>query len=121
MDGASPCSGQDIEGPTAVFKSMGKLDNVEILGGAILNLRLDPSIFKNGDVGRLADLIRAFIDQKIYHVQINVVSSDVLKAAQREPDKHRDLVVKVAGYNAFFTDLGEAHQNTVIARTEHDI
>ncbi len=120
-DAASPSPGKDLEGPTAVFKSMGKVDNVEILGGVILNLRLDPSVFKNGDVQRLAGLIRTFIDHKIYHVQINVVSTDTLKAAQREPQKYGDVVVKVAGYNAFFTDLGEAHQNTIIARTEHEM
>ena len=70
---------------------------------------------------RLADPIRTFVDHKIYHVQINVVSSDTLKEAQKEPEKHGDLVVKVAGYNAFFTQLGKAHQDSIIARTEHDM
>jgi formate C-acetyltransferase len=118
-DAASPGTGKDLSGPTAVFKSVGKVDNVEILGGVILNMRLDPSIVRNGEVGRLASLIRSFIDQKIYHVQINMVSTETLRAAQKEPEKYRDLMVKVAGYNAFFTQLNREYQDTIIARTAH--
>jgi formate C-acetyltransferase len=84
-------------------------------------LRIDPSVFKNGDVNRLAGLIRTFVDQKIFHMQINVVSSDTLRAAQIEPEKYNDLVVKVAGYNAFFTQLNKSLQDTIIARTEHGL
>ena len=117
----SPNPGNDKEGPTAVLNSMGKIDNVEILAGITHNMRIDPTVFKDGDVSRLADLIRAFVDQKIYHVQFNVVSSDTLRAAQKEPEKYRDLVVKVAGYNAFFTQLGEPLQDSIIARTEYGL
>ena len=63
--------------------------------------------------------IRSFIDQKIYHVQINMVSTETLRAAQKEPEKYRDLMVKVAGYNAFFTQLNRECQDTIIARTAH--
>jgi len=121
-DAASPSAGKDLSGPTAVLKSMGKIDHMEILAGIVLNMRIDPSVFKDGDGDkRLADMIRAFIDQKVYHVQINVVSSDVLGAAQKEPEKYRDLVVKVAGYNAFFTRLSKELQDSIIARTEHKL
>ena len=120
-DAASPSAGKDVNGPTAVLKSMGKIDNVEITGGVVLNMRIDPAVFKDEDVKRLADLIRAFIDQKIYHIQINAVSSDTLKAAQKEPEKYRDLMIKVAGYNAFFTQLGKPLQDSIIARTEHGL
>ena len=120
-DGSSPSAGKDLTGPTAVLKSMGKIDNIEITGGLILNMRLDPAAFKDGDVRRLADLIRTFVDQKIYHIQINVVSTDTLKAAQKEPEKHRDLMVKVAGYNAFFTQLGKPFQDSIISRTTHGL
>ena len=121
-DAASPSAGKDLNGPTAVLKSMGKIDNVEILGGVVLNMRIDPAVFENGDgVRRLADMIRTFVDQKIYHVQINVVSSDTLRAAQKEPEKHADLMVKVAGYNAFFTQLSKPLQESIIARTEHGL
>jgi len=120
-DGASPGTGKDLKGPTAVLKSLGKVDNVEVLGSIVLNMRIDPAAVQGGDVSRLAALIRAFIDQKIYHININIVSSDTLRAAQKEPEKHRDLVVKVAGYNAFFTQLNEPLQNQIIARTAHAI
>jgi len=118
----SPSTGKDLNGPTAVLKSMGKLDNVEVLGGLSLTTRIDPAVFKTRDgIKRLADLLRAFVDQKVFHLQINVVSSDVLKAAQEEPEKHRDLTVKVAGYNAFFTQLSKPLQDSIIARTEHGL
>lgn len=120
-DGDSPCSGSELNGPTAVLRSMGKIDNIERTGGAILNLRLAPEAIRNGDVSRLAALLRAFIDQKIYHTQINIVSSDTLRAAQRDPEQYRDLMVKVAGYNAFFTHLGKNLQDSIIARTEHGL
>ena len=119
-DATSPSPGNDRKGPTAILKSMGKVDGVEILGGTPLNMRIDPAVFKDGDgFKRLSDLMRAFIDQKICHVQINVVSSDTLRSAQEDPVEHRDLVVKVAGYNAFFTQLTRDLQDSIIARTEH--
>jgi formate C-acetyltransferase len=118
-DAASPCPGADLMGPTAVLKSMGKVDNVEILGGVVLNLRFGPEVFEGGDLTRMVNLVRAFIDQQIYHLQVNIVSSDELKAAKVEPEKYRELIVKVAGYNAYFTELSDALQDSIIARTEH--
>ena len=118
-DGDSPCLGSEINGPTAVLRSMAKIDNVERTGGAILNLRLAPEAIRDGDVSRLAALLRSFIDQKIYHTQINIVSSDTLRAAQRDPEQYRDLMVKVAGYNAFFIHLSRPLQESIIARAEH--
>jgi formate C-acetyltransferase len=118
----SPCTGKDLNGPTAVIKSMGKLDNIEVLGGLSLTTRIDPSVFRVKDgIKRLADLLRAFVDQKVFHLQINVTSSAVLKAAQESPEEYRDLTVKVAGYNAFFTHLGKELQDSIIARTEHGL
>ena len=117
--GASPATGKDLKGPTAVLKSLGKVDNVEVLGSIVLNMRLDPTVVEGGHVDRLAGLIRAFIDEKIYHININIVSSDTLKSAHKEPEKYRDLVVKVAGYNAFFTELNEPLQQQIIDRTAH--
>ena len=118
----SPCTGKDINGPTAVLKSMGKLDGTEVLGGLSLTTRIDPAVFGARDgIKRLADLLRVFVDQKVFHLQINVTSSDVLKAAQKEPEEYRDLTVKVAGYNAFFTQLSQELQDSIIARTEHGL
>ena len=83
-------------------------------------MKLDPAVFEKEDgFKRLADFIRVFVDQKVDHIQINVVSADALRAAQKEPDKHKDVVVKVAGYNARFIDLYEELQDSIIARTEH--
>ncbi|KKM67798.1 hypothetical protein LCGC14_1467520 [marine sediment metagenome] len=85
-------------------------------------MRLNPAIFeKNDGFKRMADLIRVFVDQKVDHVQINVVHSDTLRAAQKEPEKYKDLTVKVAGYNARFVTLHRDLQDTVIARTEHNL
>ena len=98
---------------------MGKIDHVEILGGITFNLRIDPAVFRDGNMQRMAAMVRSFIDQKIFHMQVNVVSSNTLRAAQKEPEKYMDLVVKVAGYNAFFTQLTDSLQDTIIARTEH--
>jgi formate C-acetyltransferase len=101
---------------------MGKVDGTEILAGLSLTARLDPAMFKNRDgVKRLADLIRAFVDQKVFHLQFNITSSETLRAAQKEPEKYRDLMVKVAGYNAYFTQLSRELQDTIIARTEHGL
>lgn len=120
--GISPSPGKDLEGPTALFKSVGKIDHVEIPGGDTLTTRIDPAIFKNEDgVKILADLMRTFVDQKIYHIQINVVSADTLRAAQNEPEKYRDLIVKVAGYSALFTELSKPLQDSIIDRTVHGL
>jgi formate C-acetyltransferase len=121
VDASSPSRGKDINGPTAVINSMGKIDHEEILGGITFNLRIDPTVFREGDMQRMAALVRSFIDQKIFHMQTNVISSETLRAAQKEPEKYRDLVVKVAGYNAFFTQLTDSLQDTIIARTEHKL
>jgi len=119
---ASPSTGKDVNGVTAVLKSMGKVDGVEVLAGLSLTSRIDPAVFKSKDgVKRLADLIRTFVDQKIFHLQLNVVSSDTLRVAQKEPEKYQDLMVKVAGYNAYFTQLYKELQDSIIARTEHGL
>ncbi len=121
-DGVSPTRGSDVQGPTAVLKSVGKLNNAEVSLGQTLNMKTDPAVFDQDDgFKRLADLIRVFVDQKVDHIQINVVSADTLKAAQREPDQYKDLVVKVAGYNARFVDLHAELQDSIIARTEHGL
>jgi formate C-acetyltransferase len=118
----TPTVGSDVKGPTAILKSVGKLNNAEVSQGATLNMRLDPAVFEKEDgFKRLADLIRVFVDQKVEHIQINVVSSDTLRSAQREPDKYKDLTVKVAGYNALFVELYKELQDNIIARTEHGL
>jgi len=119
---ACPSIGKELKGPTAVLKSMGKVDGTEVAAGLSLTTRIDTAVFENTDgVKRLADLIRTFVDQKVFHLQINVISSDTLRAAQVKPEEYRDLTVKVAGYNAYFTKLGKELQDTIIARTAHGL
>ena len=111
-----------LDGAPAVLKSVGKINNAEVSLGQTLNMKVDPAVFEtDGGFKRLADLIRVFVDQKVDHIQINVVSLDTLKAAQEEPDRYKDLVVKVAGYNARFVDLHKELQDSIIAGTEHGL
>lgn len=118
----SPCIGKDVNGVTAVLNSMGKVDGTEVLAGLSLSSRIDPAVFKSRDgMKRMADMLRTFVDQKIFHLQLNVISSDTLKDAQEKPEEYRDLMVKVAGYNAYFTTLYRELQDTIIARTEHGL
>jgi formate C-acetyltransferase len=121
-DSIAPTQGSDVSGLTSVLKSVGKIDHAEVFAGISFNVRLDPLIFKD-DYGfkRMADLIRTFVDQKIHHIQFNIVSSDTLKAAQKEPDKYKDLMVRVAGYVARFVELPTKIQDTIIARTVHGL
>ena len=121
-EAASPTIGSTLNGPTAILKSAGKVNNAEMNQGQSLNMRLDPVIFeKDNGFKRLADFIRVFVDERVDHVQINVVSSDTLRAAQQEPEKYKDLTVKVAGYNARFVTLHKEIQDSVIARIEHNL
>ena len=122
-DGVSPNMGTDLNGPTSVLKSVGKIDNAgDATLAQSLNMKIDPTVFEKEDgFKRLADLIRVFVDQKVDHVQINVTSGETLKAAQREPEKYRDLTVKVAGYNARFVTIHRELQDQIIARTEHGL
>ena len=119
-DGISPQYGTDVEGPTAVIKSVGKLDNILVSGGNLLNLKFTPSAFE-GDAGtrNLAAFIKTFCRLKGFHVQFNVVSSDTLREAQKHPERHRNLLVRVAAYAAFFTSLDKEIQDAIIKRTEH--
>ncbi|WP_406734581.1 formate C-acetyltransferase/glycerol dehydratase family glycyl radical enzyme [Vibrio scophthalmi] len=122
-EGASPASGSDRLGPTAVYNSVGKLQANKILGGVLLNQKLSPSAVESeSDKIKLSMLIRTFFNHhKGWHVQYNIVSREILLAAKANPDQYRDLVVRVAGYSAFFTALSPDAQDDIIARTEHTL
>jgi len=121
-DSCGPTAGSDLNGPTSILKSVGKVNNAEIYGGQTLNLRLGPEVFKD-QMGfkRTADLIRTVVDLKVHHAQLNIVSSEVLIAAQKDPENHRDLMVRVAGYVTSFIELPKNLQDSIIARTEHGL
>lgn len=122
-EGASPASGTDHLGPTAVIGSVGKLPTGSILGGVLLNQKLNPATLDNdSDRQKLMALLRTFFeDHKGWHIQYNIVSRETLMEAKKHPDQYRDLVVRVAGYSAFFTALSPDAQDDIIARTEHTL
>jgi pyruvate-formate lyase len=122
-EGSSPSSGTDTFGPTAVFKSVSKLPAEKIMGGVLLNQKLSPSTLRRPeDKQKLIATIRTFFeDLKGWHVQYNIVTRETLLAAKKDPESYRDLIVRVAGYSAFFTTLSPDTQDDIIARTEHSL
>ncbi|NYU09834.1 formate C-acetyltransferase [Enterobacteriaceae bacterium CCUG 67584] len=120
--GLSPMLGQDMQGPTAVLKSVSKLDNYLLSNGTLLNVKFTPATLE-GDAGlqKLADFLRAFTQLKLQHVQFNVVNGDTLREAQLRPQDFAGLVVRVAGYSAFFVELSKEIQDDIIRRTAHQL
>ncbi|HGA0375040.1 TPA: glycyl radical protein [Streptococcus agalactiae] len=120
-EGCSPSHNMDKKGPTSVLKSVSKLPTDEIVGGVLLNQKVNPqTLAKEEDKQKLIALLRTFFNRLHgYHIQYNVVSRETLIDAQKHPEKHRDLIVRVAGYSAFFNVLSKATQDDIIARTEH--
>jgi pyruvate formate-lyase/glycerol dehydratase family glycyl radical enzyme len=118
-DGVAPVHGCDLRGPTAIAKSIAKLDHEIITNGTILNMKFTPKLLEDNSGKRsLANLIRTYFDLGGWHVQFNVVSADTLRAAQKQPEKHKGLIIRVAGYSAFFVELDTAVQDDIIERTE---
>lgn len=122
-EGCSPTSGTDTLGPTAVFKSVSKLPTSKIMGGVLLNQKLSPSALTNETQRqKLVSIIKTFFTTlKGWHVQYNIVSRETLLAARKNPENYRDLVIRVAGYSAFFTTLSPDTQDDIIARTEQSL
>ena len=120
-DGTSPAQGCDTHGPTAVIKSLGKLDQTKS-GGTLLNVRFVPSLLRHEeDMIKLASLIRSYFKMGGHHIQFNIVDTATLKDAQQHPENYRDLLVRVAGYSDYFNDMTEQLQNEIIARTENGV
>jgi len=119
-DSIGPTNGRDLGDTTAVLCSAAKIDQTAAANGTVLNLRLSPAMIEGrGGVKRIEQLIRSYFDMGGSHVAINVLSTETLRNAQKHPENHRDLLVKVAGYAAFFVELGRTAQNEIITRTEH--
>jgi len=120
-EGISPVQGTDRQGPTAVIKSASKMDHLRT-GGTLLNQKFTPHILADDDgIDKLAHLIRSYFKMDGHHIQLNVVSADTLREAQKHPEKYRDLIVRVAGYSDYFVDVGVDLQNEIIKRTEHGV
>jgi trans-4-hydroxy-L-proline dehydratase len=119
-DGTSPSHGADRNGPTAVVKSLSKMDQIKS-GGTLLNQRFLPSVLKSDqDLDKLAQLVRTYFRLGGHHIQFNVVDTHTLRQAQANPDEYRNLLVRVAGYSDYFVDLDLDHQEEIIRRTEQE-
>ncbi len=117
-EGISPTQGADTQGPTAVLKSASKIDHLKT-GGTLLNQKFNPQLFDDEGIRKLVKLIRSYFSMDAHHIQINVVSADTLRKAQKNPEEYKNLIVRVAGYSDYFCDLNEDLQNEIISRTEH--
>jgi formate C-acetyltransferase len=118
-EGVSPVQGADRHGPTAVLRSVAKMDHVRT-GGTLLNQKLTPNMLADDSgLEKLVQLVRTYFKLDGHHIQFNVVDVETLREAQLHPEQHRDLIVRVAGYSDYFCNLSESLQDEIIARTEH--
>jgi pyruvate formate-lyase/glycerol dehydratase family glycyl radical enzyme len=119
-EGVSPVQGADHKGPTAVIRSVAKMDHVRT-GGTLLNQKFTPQILNSEDgMEGLVQLIRTYFLLDGHHIQFNVVDAATLRQAQQHPEQYRSLIVRVAGYSDYFCDLSKTLQDEIIARTEHE-
>lgn len=119
-DGVSPSVGADRNGPTSVIKSVSKLDHIEASNGTLLNQKFSPEVLKTkAQLVKFMGLIRTYFELGGWHIQFNVVSAKTLREAQRNPEQYRNLLVRVAGYSAYFVELDRSVQENIIVRTEH--
>ena len=118
-DGVSPSAGRDVNGPTSAANSVSVLDHGIASNGTLFNMKFHPSALA-GDAGleNFVALVQTYFERKGSHMQFNVVSRETLRDAQKNPDKYRSLVVRVAGYSALFTTLSKSLQDDIINRTE---
>ncbi|MCB9267374.1 MAG: glycyl radical protein [Lewinellaceae bacterium] len=119
-EGVSPVQGADRQGPTAVIRSVAKLGHLRT-GGTLLNQKFSPRFFgEEGSYEKLTALIRSYFSLDGHHIQFNVVDADTLRDAQKHPELHQGLIVRVAGYSDYFNDIGEKLQEEIIRRTAHE-
>ena len=118
-DGVSPSAGKDVKGPTAAANSVARLDHFIVSNGTLFNQKFHPSALAGREgLEKFVALIRSYFDQKGMHMQFNVVDKETLLDAQKNPEKYKHLVVRVAGYSALFTTLSRSLQDDIIRRTE---
>jgi formate C-acetyltransferase/4-hydroxyphenylacetate decarboxylase large subunit len=116
----SATPGTDVSGPIALLNSGNKLDSIK-MRSVQLNMKIHPNAIKSIDGSRkLVDLIKSYFEQGGYHIQFNIVDSDMLRDAQRYPEKYRSLIVRVAGFSAYWVELAKPIQDEIIARTEYN-
>ena len=121
-DSCSPVPGAEKYGPTVSLRSISRIDAAKLRNGVLLNLRINPDLVQDeAGLHRFADLVRACCDLGLWHIQFNMVHTATLLDAKAHPENYRDLLVRVAGYSAYFTRLNADVQDDIIARVEHDI
>ena len=119
-DAASPAQSRDKNGPTAVFRSETKIGQGRFMDGVAVNVRVHPTVLSREDgIQKLIQLTQTYFAQGGMEVQYNVVSSETMREAQEKPEEYRDLIVRIAGYSAYFVELNRDCQNDVISRTEN--
>ncbi|MGI6216977.1 MAG: pyruvate formate lyase family protein [Coriobacteriales bacterium] len=117
-DACSPCQGRDVNGPTGVFTSSTKIDHSHFLDGMALNIKIHPTVMENR-VDKVEDATKTYFDMGGMEVQYNVVNADTLRKAQKNPDDYHNLVVRIAGFSAYFVDMTTEMQEDIISRNEH--
>jgi pyruvate formate-lyase/glycerol dehydratase family glycyl radical enzyme len=118
-EGISPVQGADRHGPTAVIKSVSRIEHLRT-GGTLLNQKFNPQFLASDEgLNQVANLVRSYFRMDGHHIQFNVVDVNTLKKAQKQPEKYQNLIVRVAGYSDYFVDLDDTLQNEIIRRTEH--
>ena len=118
-DGIGATGGTDVNGPTALIKSVSRIPHARYTQGTQLNVKFEPELVKGEDgIAHMMNLVKTMGMLGVYHAQVNVVDKETLIDAQEHPEKHRDLLIRVAGYTAFFVELGKETQNEIIGRTE---
>lgn len=121
-EGVSPMHGTEKNGPTSVINSVAKLNTRQMTGGQLLNMRFNPAAVRSKeDEAKFFSLIETFFRKKGWHVQFNMISTEVLKDAQKRPEEYKDLVVRVAGYSALFSALDRITQDDIISRMEYEM
>lgn len=120
-DGISPVQCMDTSGPAATLKSAARLDHRHSANGTLLNMKFHPRALEGGGKGKLIDLIKTYFDLDGMELQFNITSSEKLREAKKNPEAHKDLVVRIAGFSAYFVELYEGIQDDLIRRTELDL
>lgn len=120
-EGESPCSGRNVSGPTSTYRSAAKLDHVKFTNGSVLNMKFSPASLRDQtSLRKFASMARTFLETGGFLVQFNIIDTATLRAAQREPERYRDLLVRVATYSAYFVELGPELQEDIIRRMEFE-
>jgi formate C-acetyltransferase len=118
--GVSAMYGRDRAGPTALLRSVSKINATDGSNGTLLNMKFLPDFFKTEEgIAKFASFLRTFVSLRINHVQFNVIRKEDLLAAKSKPEEYRSLTVRVAGYTAYFAELANDLQDEIIARTSY--